>query len=359
MSGSILNKLLIIFSDFTATFLQALGLYKSIRKGDDIRLVFYHGIGERDSATMKYLNDEIPVSVFKRHIEYLQDKYEIMSLKDAVDLAISGNLPREKPVCTISFDDGLHSVYRDAYPLLKERGIPFDVFLNTSVVGNHNLLWLHALNYLLTINKPEKVAQTINGLIADGMSEAPLDAQGIEYWCRNNFEYLHKSNLIGQLFDHFDLNMEEVAENHRTYLTWDQVEEMRANGAGFYSHTHSHFPLSVFSNEDDVKNELMMAYNEMENQQHRNTFISFPFGMEVDYGKNSIQLALSVGHEFIVEVGNGLNSPDRIINNKVLSRVNLGNTGQSCAKLYAAIEIRPVVKSILKSLLTKNRNSLT
>ena len=221
-----LNKLITLFTDFVAVLLQTVGLDRPVRKGGDIRFVFYHGIGEKHSAPMKYLNDEIPLNVFKAHIDYLQDKYELMSLKDAVNLAVSGNLPSEKPVCTISFDDGLYSVYRDAYPLLKERGIPFDVFLNTSVVDNRNLLWLHALNYLLTMHKPGTVAQTMNRLIDVGISEVPLDARGIECWCRENFEYFHKNNFIGKLFDHFDIDIVEVAEDHKMYLTWNKIEEM-------------------------------------------------------------------------------------------------------------------------------------
>ncbi len=83
-------------------------------------------------------------------------------------------------------------------------------------------------------------------------------------------------------------------------------------------------------------------------------FISFPFGMEVDYGKRAIPHAFSVGHKFVVEVGNGLNSLNRIISDNIMSRVSLGTTAADGAKLYAAIEVRPVIKARLKSLLGRS-----
>lgn len=345
-----LKKLLILFTNY---LLKSVRLDKQIRRENDIRIVHYHGIGENVSACMKYLNDEIPRDVFKAHIDYLQDKYALFTLKDAIAFVQDGELPKGKLVCAISFDDGLNSVYTNAFPLLKERGIPFDVFLNTSSIGNNDLLWLHALNYLSTTYGPDKVAEAINGLIDADIPQAPLDARGIERWCRGNFEYFYESNLISKLFENYGLSIEEIAAEQDLYLSWDQIEEMSAYGVGFYSHTHRHFPLNAFSKEDPIKTEIETAFDIMEAHHKNNDFISFPFGMEIDYGKKAIKYALSAGHKFVVEVGNGLNSQDRIIKNKIISRVGLGNTGSDIASLYAAIEIKPVIKMRLKSIIKR------
>ena len=348
------NKLVIFFTDFIGYFLKVIRFDKAIRPGNDLRLVFYHGIGDKNSAAMTYLDDEIPEHVFKKHIDYLQDRYILLSLKDAVDLAQTGKLPKEKPVCAISFDDGLRSVFSDAFPLLKERGIPFDVFVNTSVIGNNDLLWLHAINYLLTTFGPANVAESINRLIDNSVREAPSDARGLERWCRENFEYFLKNNIIGQLFDNYALNLEEVAAEQDLYLTWEQIEEMSEGGVGFYSHTHRHFPLNTLSEDELIKAEIKVAHDIMDLRLKATDFISFPFGMEVDYGKRAIPHAFSVGHKFVVEVGNGLNSLNRIISDNIISRVSLGTTAADGAKLYAAIEVRPVVKARLKSLLGRS-----
>jgi peptidoglycan/xylan/chitin deacetylase (PgdA/CDA1 family) len=345
-----LNKLIIYFTDAIGLFLSIVRLDKTIRSRDDVRLVFYHGIGDKTSASMTYLNDEIPLHVFEAHIDYLQKKYVILSLKDMIDLIQADALPKDRPVCTISFDDGLHSVYSDAFPLLRDRGIPFDVFLNTSVIGNNDLLWLHALNYLSTTYGADRVAEEINNLIDADIQQTPLDALGLERWCRRNFQYFHDCELINKLFDKYGLSKAEVSTQQDLYLNWDQIEEMTESNVGFYSHTHRHFPLNAISNTDLIESEIKLAYDVMASHHKNNNFVSFPFGMEVDYGKIAITHAFSAGHKFIVEVGNGLNSPDKIINDGMISRVGLGGTGPDSAKLYASIEVRPVVKARLKTL---------
>ncbi|MDH3711905.1 MAG: polysaccharide deacetylase family protein [Cyclobacteriaceae bacterium] len=348
------NKLIIFITDFIGYFLKVIRFDKAIRSGNDLRLVFYHGIGDKNSAAMTYLDDEIPEEVFRKHIDYLQDKYILLSLKDAVELAQTGKLPKENPVCAISFDDGLRSVFSHAFPLLKERGIPFDVFVNTSVIGNKDLLWLHAINYLLTNYGPANVAESINSLIDRYVLEAPSNARGLEQWCMENFEYFLKNNIVGQLFDNYALNLEEVAAEQGLYLTWEQIEEMSENGVGFYSHTHRHFPLNTLSEDELIRAEIKVAHDILDLRLKAPVFISFPFGMESDYGKRAIPHAFSVGHKFVVEVGDGLNSLTRIISNNIMSRVCLGTTAADSAKLYSAIEVRPVVKTRLKSMLGRN-----
>lgn len=348
-----LNKLIITFSNYLGWILESLKLDKTIRSKDDIRLVFYHGIGDKKSASMTYLNDEIPRYAFEAHINYLQDRYTLVSLSEAVDLLSTDKLPKNKPVCTISFDDGLHSVYSDAYPILKKRGIAFDVFLNTSVIGNDSLLWLHALNYLSTTYGPANVATIINRLKDENLTRVASDAVGIERWCRANFDYFHEHDIIGKLFEYYGLNQNRIAQKENLYLSWNQIEEMSFEGVDFYSHTHSHFPLNSFLNEAIIKDEITISRDIMKDHRKSDQFISFPFGMIVDYGKKSITHAFSAGHKYIVEVGDGLNSANRVMNGRMMSRVGLGNTESSSSKIYSAIELRPVIKSKLKSVVRK------
>lgn len=344
------NGIIIGSTNFLGQFLRLFRLDKQFRNKQDLRLVFYHGIGERNAAAMTYLRDEIPLDDFRAHIDYLQQSYQLVSLKDAVNQNLTGKPAGDKPLATISFDDGLYSVYRDAYPLLRERGIPFDVFINTSVVGNQGLLWLHAINYLLTSYGAQDVASTINSLADRQLPDVPADPAAIETWCRDNFNYLHESSLVDRLFTHYKLDKTEVAKSQGLYLGWEHINEMSENDVGFYSHTHSHYPLNAIESQDAVKHEIQVAYDIIQAEGRSNEFVSFPFGMQVDYGKGSLPLAFSAGHDYVVEVGSGLNSAERIAKQKILSRVSLGDNDANHARLYAAIELVPLIKVFLKRL---------
>ena len=335
-----------------STLLNTLHLDKFIRNNNDVRLVFYHGIGNKNTPCMKFLNDEICESTFKSQLDYLQNKYKLVSLDDVITYyKHSEHDALNKPLCSISFDDGLSTVYSKAFPLLKKKNIPFSVFLNTSVIENINLLWLHVLGYLFTTYGVSDVAHSINSLLGKCLSKVPEDAKGIEDWCRTNMEYVYESSLLTKLAELKTVNIEEVAIEQNMYLTWLQIEEMASHGVTFYSHTHQHFPLNAFTNERHIKSEIKEALATLAKHPDlcKIDFISFPFGMEIDYGKKAIEHAISAGHDYVVEVGDGLNTKNRVIHDKIISRVGLGNVSADNAALYCSLELWPVVKHYLKS----------
>ncbi|MET4692799.1 peptidoglycan/xylan/chitin deacetylase (PgdA/CDA1 family) [Endozoicomonas sp. NE40] len=345
-----INQSIIFSTDLFSTILCKLNLSPHIRKHNDMRLVFYHGIGMKATPCMKYLNDEITEQTFTHQLDYLTRHYTILSLKEATMLIEKNELHQGKPVCTISFDDGLKSVYTKAFPILKQKGILFDVFLNTAAVDNNQLLWLHKLNYLLSNFGATETSKAFNKYIKNNIEEAPSSAKGIETWCRQHYEYIYENKLLDSLFRHFNLNETAIAQEQQMYLTWQQVDEMSQYGAGFYSHTHQHHPLNAFSKVEHVEREITLAREIMMQHGKSGDFVSFPFGMEVDYGKANIHNALQAGHKFAVEVGEGINSRERVLEQRIMSRVELGNVSDDDGHLYSAIEMRPVIKSRLKAI---------
>ena len=345
-----LNRSIIFATDLFGTILCKSHFNSHIRKRNDIRTVFYHGIGMKSAPCMTYLNDEISEQAFTRQLDYLTRNYTVLSLQETIKLIENNELPQGKPICTISFDDGLKSVYTKAFPILKQKGVLFDVFLNTAAVDNNQLLWLHELNYLLSNFGAVETSKAFNKYIESNVEKSPSNARGIEIWCRQHYEYLYENKLLASLFSHFNLNGTAIAQEQEMYLTWQQVDEMSQYGAGFYSHTHQHHPLNAFSGTEHAEREITLARDIMMQHGKSNDFVSFPFGMEVDYGKANIHNALQAGHKYTVEVGDGLNSRERILEQRIMSRVELGNVSGDDGHLYSAIELRPVIKSRLKAI---------
>ncbi len=71
------------------------------------------------------------VEQFSAHLEHLAEhKFQVWSLSQLAQALRKGQeLPDKTAV--ITFDDGYISVFDTAYPLLKQRGWPFAVFINT------------------------------------------------------------------------------------------------------------------------------------------------------------------------------------------------------------------------------------
>ena len=84
-----------------------------------------------------HVDTETPASTsasperFAMHLEYLAEKnFDIVPLSDLVSALRAGE-PLPDRAVAITFDDGYISIYDTAWPLLKARGWPFTVFVNS------------------------------------------------------------------------------------------------------------------------------------------------------------------------------------------------------------------------------------
>ena len=68
---------------------------------------------------------------FAMHLQFLDENgFDVVPLQDLVDALAAGRALPDK-TAAITFDDGYISIYETAWPLLKKRGWPFTVFINT------------------------------------------------------------------------------------------------------------------------------------------------------------------------------------------------------------------------------------
>jgi len=343
------HALSIVCTDMLSATLWSVGLRRPWRSGNDPRLVYYHGIGEGDSPCFRFLDDEVRRDVFASHLAFLSQQYRIVPLAEAVR-SIEAGVDHDPPVCSISFDDGLRSVYTDALPELRARGLSATVFLNTVAVGNEHMTWLHALSYLLSAFGIERVHELCNSHRADSVKAipTPASASGLLAWYKTNYEAHHVGNLLSMVYADLGLSMAETAAEQRVYLEWDEIDVMAQQGISFSSHTKSHAPLARFSTASLRQAEIVDARRDLSGRRQEVDLVSFPFGMAADYGTSAVDDALEAGHRYVLEVGNGVNRRDDVLRSKVLARVPLGAVSDRAAHLHSAIEVRPTLKAWAK-----------
>lgn len=86
----------------------------------------YHHISEDTPKATS-----ISPALFEQHLDYLaENDFDVIGLDELAKMIRKDEKFPDKTV-VITFDDGYISVYKEAYPRLKKRGLPFSVFINT------------------------------------------------------------------------------------------------------------------------------------------------------------------------------------------------------------------------------------
>lgn len=94
-------------------------------------LLIYHRIG---GGTPDEL--DLPTAAFERQLDLLAG-HDVVSLDTALDRLDEGDT---RPSVVLTFDDGFDDVHANAWPLLRERGLPFTVYLASGFVGE-TMVW--------------------------------------------------------------------------------------------------------------------------------------------------------------------------------------------------------------------------
>lgn len=197
-----------------------------LRFGCGLRYIFcYHDISKTYAPHFSTTYSTTPEQ-FKVQIEYLSAIFQLVSL----DRLVQGNdLPKNRNYAAITFDDGFYSVLENAFPLLKQKQIPFTIFLNAQAI-QENWLWTTDLEM------GKKDTTYMHKLY---QYFYPTQEVSFEYFCENYFQLLlNKINFN----THLDIFKGENREN--IFLNKDNIKFLHKEGVHFGSHTCSHPVLS-------------------------------------------------------------------------------------------------------------------
>lgn len=89
----------------------------------------YHHVDDKSPPSTS-----ISPELFEKHLEYIEENgFEVWSLPDVVE-HLKASKPLPDKVVSITFDDAYRSIYQSAYPMLRDRGWPFTIFVATQPV---------------------------------------------------------------------------------------------------------------------------------------------------------------------------------------------------------------------------------
>lgn len=116
--------------------------FKRAEQGDgQVLILAYHRVvaslaqAERDSI----YGLVISAGSFARHLEIVQERYDVLSLDEALQI-LCGKRQSRRAAAVITFDDGYRDVYENAWPVLQRMGLPALVYVPTAFMGSNRRL---------------------------------------------------------------------------------------------------------------------------------------------------------------------------------------------------------------------------
>ncbi len=177
-------------------------------------------------------------SAFRRQMEYVKLHYHVIRC-EGLARWLKGQCDLPPRAALITFDDGYTDNLTNAYPVLRELGLPGTIFLCTGHVGTGLPFYWDFAAYCFARAQNNSAELPITGSAAwkDVASRDDVEKQWVERVKRLDED--ERSAALEELARALHVQVPSDAFGG-LYLTWDQVRELRRHGIEMGAHTVSH-----------------------------------------------------------------------------------------------------------------------
>jgi peptidoglycan/xylan/chitin deacetylase (PgdA/CDA1 family) len=162
--------------------------------------------------------------------------YRFVDLDSFLKLSKQGFGLKGKPLCHLTFDDGLAECATTISPILKEKGIPATFFINSAFVDNKEMLFRMKASLLIDrwnkqprpVNTHKKIAAQLGLTANESITKAWLN---IGYTERNGLE---------RCAEILSIDFANYLQVQQPYLTWEQLKTLHRDGFSIGAHSHDH-----------------------------------------------------------------------------------------------------------------------
>lgn len=225
-------------------------------------ILAYHRVLPAEIAHQFRMQESIWISVdtFIDDINWMRNHGDIVDLDTILDFSFSS----DKPLFSLTFDDGWIDNYEYAFPVLKQHKLPATIFLVTNAIETGQLFWVEDFLYKVAQISESRPAEIISNKLSafypklDVTKPIVADTIQLAEGLVELIKPIPKSErkvLLNDLYQ--DLEIDSIPINDQI-LQWSNILEMSENGIEFGSHTHTHEILQ-YSENSVIENELKIS----------------------------------------------------------------------------------------------------
>jgi peptidoglycan/xylan/chitin deacetylase (PgdA/CDA1 family) len=242
-SGEVLKKAKILSLEFAKSAGVFDLLARSGWRRDRLLILAYHGVSQCDEHLWNpalYMTPE----QFRDRMRLLKERgCNVLALGPALKMLKAGELPEMSVV--ITFDDGFHSFYRQAFPIIREFNWPVTIYLTSYYSGFNRPVFDVMCSYLLWKGRGQVVdGGLINEVSLDlrsvnGRSAAALAIRSFAR--QSKLSAAGKDSLLTSLAGQLGVDYETILANRLLHLlNPDEVSQLAGQGVDIQLHTHRH-----------------------------------------------------------------------------------------------------------------------
>jgi len=233
----------------TLAAIRSSGIFRLVGNSDwrqqRLLILCYHGTSLEDEHLWRpslYIHPQ----KLEQRLEFLKKGHcSVLPLGEALQRLRAGTLPARSVALT--FDDGTHDFFRQAYPLLQAYGFPVTVYQTTYYIAVERPVFNLICSYMLWTRRGE--------VIADGAGiglQRPLDLRTdagrravmrdlIALSERENRTGLQKDEIAARLARVLKIDYDKLkAKRILQVMNEREVQEIARNGVDVQLHTHRH-----------------------------------------------------------------------------------------------------------------------
>ena len=275
----------------------------AILRKPGVIVLMYHRVGTGDGVFAA-----LPTDVFAEQMRWLRANCTLIGHGELRQRARGAG--RSRPAALVTFDDGYRDYHDQAYPVLKELGIPALVFVSTSFMDQGGLLWGDRLQ--LAIQRTANARVALPWLSGEELDVAsPGQKDDVLRQCKNHLKRVsdgERRTLLERLFSALGADAGTFSVE-RQMLTWDEVRAtMDLTTYGGHSHTHPILSrLDPAALEDEIRScrDRLLAETSVVP-----TLFAYPNGRPDDFTAETKSVLERHGFETAFATSEGVNGPD-------------------------------------------------
>jgi len=234
-----------------------------------------------------------------------RSRLDLIGLDEMYHRMTEGDFSR-RFVC-LTFDDAYRDVLRFGYPILKEAGVPFAIYVPTSFPDRLGELWWLALEAVIARN--DRISLVINGrdrkFDCGTVAEKRVLYHELYWWLRSRSTEAEMRDVVRRLAAFYQVDV--AAFCAQECMDWSELAQLAADPlVTIGAHTVNH-PILARLNKEAARSEMDLSGSVIEAALGvKPAHLSYPFGDRAGSAAREFELAAELGFKTAVTARPGV-----------------------------------------------------